>query len=794
LSTEKGVTWSLLAKQPPKVSALLAAIQTYIMSNSLTKEHDANEGGHSGDEQDPMDREQEGTQGQVLGDSEVKEQGPVHNWLNNLPNGLGARDSTNGSMERENVFKGLKELSWDFLRLRRVSKIPTEDKMSKLIQPKLVGEPFQLQFKDIGGLQSILQNFLGKCEMSKLTDDSYTDIEDLLNGINEWKFESHLTSITDRDFEKDIAQSKSSNEAVTKQTLMISMLDRWQLPELFVYNCECQWIVDPRHLLPVTGRMQEVALPKPDLAIFFKLGSLLGSNVWAPYPGEISCCLRPDGGDERCFPFFFMEVKGADGNIESAFRANLLNASQALYNIFVWMSRAGQEKIFFDNVRIFTMDLSAREIHLRMHRAIRDEENYLTYHFTDIISLIDYNRGQACHPVRNVIYYAEKELHGILKRTFQDVSQQEKNLAQAEPPKREEDDDWTAQGYDRPEASTTSMPSSTGSRCRSTLIARTLKSRKKPVITVSPDEDRFLTELLNHNIDIYAEKTPDGKLAELEKLALRYWKSPGDNDHLEARWRYDMDMCKSNKAAFQRIIMMDIIDRDNLDKILSYTFEVPWVANRMPSHNQFAKLTQPKPDMVFAFKTDTLLKLPSPSVMCLGNIWSHIFAEGLENTNRAFHFFSIEAGVYAENSVAEYQNINTASQGLHNIYVVMKEAGLEDDFIKDVRFFSVVATATSFDIRVHRPAKLEPGDYIDQGCGVRFCFDEFLTLGSNYTRAKASTVVNNILFHYGVKKLHPILKRSLEIVLKKGAKRARDDNAGFGSNASRKKSKLIPCV
>jgi hypothetical protein len=48
------------------------------MSNSLTKEQDVEQGGHSGDEQDPMDREQEGTQGQGLGDFEVKEQ---DRWL-----------------------------------------------------------------------------------------------------------------------------------------------------------------------------------------------------------------------------------------------------------------------------------------------------------------------------------------------------------------------------------------------------------------------------------------------------------------------------------------------------------------------------------------------------------------------------------------------------------------------------------------------------------------------------------------------------------------------------------------
>jgi len=63
---------------PPKVPARPAAIQTYIMSNSPPKEQDVEQGGPSGDEQDHMDREQEGAQGQGLGDFEVKEQ---DRWL-----------------------------------------------------------------------------------------------------------------------------------------------------------------------------------------------------------------------------------------------------------------------------------------------------------------------------------------------------------------------------------------------------------------------------------------------------------------------------------------------------------------------------------------------------------------------------------------------------------------------------------------------------------------------------------------------------------------------------------------
>jgi hypothetical protein len=58
--------------------------KTYIMSDSPPKETDVEQSAQSGEEENPMDREQEGTQ-QGLGDFEVKEQDrwlPIANgWL-----------------------------------------------------------------------------------------------------------------------------------------------------------------------------------------------------------------------------------------------------------------------------------------------------------------------------------------------------------------------------------------------------------------------------------------------------------------------------------------------------------------------------------------------------------------------------------------------------------------------------------------------------------------------------------------------------------------------------------------
>ena len=57
----------------------------------------------------------------------------------------------------------------------------------------------------------------------------------------------------------------------------------------------------------------------------------------------------------------------------------------------------------------------------------------LTYHFDDIVTINGYSRDQACLLFKNVlIEYGEKELYGILKATFEEVSRQEDESKQIE--------------------------------------------------------------------------------------------------------------------------------------------------------------------------------------------------------------------------------------------------------------------------------------------------------------------------------------------------------------------------
>jgi hypothetical protein len=349
---------------------------------------------------------------------------------------LGPRDDRSTVKTSKTAIRE-KALSWEKLRARRVPNAPIEDERSEHFKSVLGVKPFRIRFKDTTGLQSILKDFLQQCDDARPSDNSYAAIEDLSNSINRWRPGFDLVSITNRDFDIDISYCKGSNEAVLQRTVMTSIIDRWQLHELFVYNCEGQWSLPEIYRLPSRQR-DKITLPKPDLAIFFKLEALTGTDTSSPVPKEISNCMRPDGGVGRCFPFVFIEAKRAAHDLETASMANMHSASQALFNIYVWMSQAGHEEIFFDSVRVFSIVLNAHEISVRIHRATPVLNSSLNYHFDDVISFNAYNRDQACLLVRNILTeYGEKELHGILQATFEEVSRQEEESKQIEDEKQQ---------------------------------------------------------------------------------------------------------------------------------------------------------------------------------------------------------------------------------------------------------------------------------------------------------------------------------------------------------------------
>ena len=93
------------------------------------------------------------------------------------------------------------------------------------------------------------------------------------------------------------------------------------------------------------------------------------------------------------------------------------------------MLRAGKDETFAQDVRVFSIVLDANELNVRIHRAKRrpdGPDNMLAYDVDELPPLSKYGRDQACLLIRSILdCYAVKELHGILKETFTEVSRLE---------------------------------------------------------------------------------------------------------------------------------------------------------------------------------------------------------------------------------------------------------------------------------------------------------------------------------------------------------------------------------
>lgn len=208
---------------------------------------------------------------------------------------------------------------------------------------------------------------------------------------------------------------------------MIEIIDRHQLHNFLAFNSEGSWKQHYSDCL-ISTNSDVVTPPKPDLNVSFNLDSF---DEWAPIPSNLKQSLRPDSTgqfDGRCFPFLFFEVKKATDNLEVALMANLHSSSQALLNIYAWMVRAQHAEIFFEKVRVFSFVFNAQALLVRMHRATPHEHTLLQYHFVELVKFNEYSKDQVCLLVRNILEkYAIKELHPVLKSSFQIVTDEKRS-------------------------------------------------------------------------------------------------------------------------------------------------------------------------------------------------------------------------------------------------------------------------------------------------------------------------------------------------------------------------------
>ena len=97
----------------------------------------------------------------------------------------------------------------------------------------------------------------------------------------------------------------------------------------------------------------------------------------------------------------------------------------------------------------------------------------------------------------------------------------------------------------------------------------------------------------------------------------------------------------------------------------------------------------------------------------------------------------------------------------------MEEIGEEQKFLEKVTVFSVTATSSGFQIRVHRAERVESDARIRPNYPLCFEFDELFHTTKIFSRAEISGIIRNILVDYGVKTLLPILKDAVKTFLAK---------------------------
>ena len=137
--------------------------------------------------------------------------------------------------------------------------------------------------------------------------------------------------------------------------------------------------------------------------------------------------------------------------------------------------------------------------------------------------------------------------------------------------------------------------------------------------------------------------------------------------------------------------------------------------------------------------------------------------------SKAFHFFTIQ-GRRDNTQTARYQNLNSASQALHNMFEFFQDAGPRhrDKFFSEVRFFSAVASTKGLNVRIHRAIDLgkigSENDFLAPEYPLRFEFREFVTVEENrfydkkFDRKTVLELFGKILVGYGVEKLYGLLQ------------------------------------
>ncbi|KAJ2986499.1 hypothetical protein NUW58_g4997 [Xylaria curta] len=264
-------------------------------------------------------------------------------------------------------------------------------------------------------------------------------------------------------------------------------------------------------------------------------------------------------------------------------------------------------------------------------------------------------------------------------------------------------------------------------------------------------------------------------------------------------WELDLKKTKDDpqEPVFQRTIMMSMIDRhrfiydrtDNL-RVLDFAVERTWKCPPMPSRALWEKnprlLTQSKADLALAFRQYAIFR--KENWRELPNAMRSVFCYEGEATGRevrVFHFMTIEgknSDKGPDDTAALGQNLNNASQSLHNMYELFREAGKDhiNVFFDKVRFFSAVSTSKGIKIRIHRACltkefrkpvqdgqvdEVPPAHSIVDGYPLQFVFDDFFEASAtDFMRKKVVGIFEKIMVGYAIGELRGYLQKAAEAV------------------------------
>lgn len=177
--------------------------------------------------------------------------------------------------------------------------------------------------------------------------------------------------------------------------------------------------------------------PRPDLAVAFKRSSLINTPKFTKLQ-TLRTQMCPEvttdaQGERRAFHFFSLEAKKPDAHKGESLASlqNLNTATQALYNIYVFMKRAQMEQKFFKEVRFYSIIATSQVFEVRVHRAVElDADVHIRHDYPlgfrhDVLLKIEsehYEKAKVIHIVKNILTeYGVKKLHPILEEAVKEV-------------------------------------------------------------------------------------------------------------------------------------------------------------------------------------------------------------------------------------------------------------------------------------------------------------------------------------------------------------------------------------